>query len=217
MAATARPGRGRAAGPVGLGMGLAAVAGGLVLLTTGGGAAPSPAGAVPASAVRAPASHASAVVAPPVSRAATPPVRLDLPSLHVTAAVQPVGVYGDGSVDVPPDVRAVGWVATTGRPGEAVGTAVIVGHVDGRSGQLGALAGMGTLRMGARVQLQAADGVSSTYVVKALRVYRKTQLPRDLFTARGRPRLALVTCTGPFDRGRQAYPDNLVVYAVPAG
>jgi hypothetical protein len=44
----------------------------------------------------------------------------------------------------------------------------------------------------------------------------KDSLPTSLYSRRGRPRLVLVTCGGPFDAGIGHYRDNVVVTAVPA-
>jgi hypothetical protein len=44
----------------------------------------------------------------------------------------------------------------------------------------------------------------------------KEELPADVYSRRGRPRLVLVTCGGPFDEARRHYRDNVVVTAVPA-
>jgi hypothetical protein len=44
----------------------------------------------------------------------------------------------------------------------------------------------------------------------------KSKLPTSIFSRRGRPRLVLVTCGGPFDPSIGRYRDNVVVTAVPA-
>ena len=44
---------------------------------------------------------------------------------------------------------------------------------------------------------------------------RKESLPADVYSLRGRPRLVLVTCGGPFDSAIGHYRDNVVVTAVP--
>jgi hypothetical protein len=43
----------------------------------------------------------------------------------------------------------------------------------------------------------------------------KTRLPPSLFDTAGPPRLALVTCGGPFDSATGHYLDNIIVWAVP--
>jgi hypothetical protein len=54
--------------------------------------------------------------------------------------------------------------------------------------------------------------------VEARQRIRKQALPlAELFRRDGRPVLTLVTCTGPYDRERGGYQENLVVTAVAAG
>ncbi len=40
----------------------------------------------------------------------------------------------------------------------------------------------------------------------------KAALPADLFSNRGSPKLALVTCGGPYDAGTRHYLDNVIVW-----
>ena len=51
----------------------------------------------------------------------------------------------------------------------------------------------------------------------ALSMWRmaKENLPTDIYSVRGRPRLVLVTCGGRFDQAAGHYVDNVVVTAVP--
>jgi hypothetical protein len=44
----------------------------------------------------------------------------------------------------------------------------------------------------------------------------KTQLPPSLWVSTGTPKLALVTCGGPFDSATGHYLDNVIVWAAPA-
>ena len=53
------------------------------------------------------------------------------------------------------------------------------------------------------------------YRVVSVRAYPKSELPADVYSVRGPPRLVLVTCGGPFDRAARHYRDNIVVTAVP--
>jgi len=89
---------------------------------------------------------------------------------------------------------------------------VIDGHVDDRGGP-GALFRLARTPVGSALVLQTPAGVLR-YVMQARRRYGKDQLPGDLFTAAGRPRLVLITCGGPFDRASGHYQDNVVLYAL---
>jgi len=142
------------------------------------------------------------------------PRRLQLAAAGVDAAVVPVGVGPGRQLAVPGDVRLLGWWSSGPLPGSPAGTVVIDGHVDDRGGP-GALFRLARTPVGAALVLQTPAGVLR-YVVQARRLYGKDQLPGDLFTAAGRPRLVLITCGGPFDRASGHYQDNVVLYALPA-
>jgi len=142
------------------------------------------------------------------------PRRLQLPAAGVDAAVVPVGVGPGRELAVPGDVHLLGWWSSGPLPGSPAGTVVIDGHVDDRGGP-GALFRLARTPVGSALVLQTPAGVLR-YAVQARRLYGKDQLPGDLFTAAGRPRLVLVTCGGPFDRASGHYQDNVVLYALPA-
>lgn len=151
---------------------------------------------------------------PPPPRVPRPPVRLHLPVLDVDAAVTPVDVDADGGLAIPDDPAVVGWWRGGAPPGSAVGSVVLVGHVDTRTAGPGALFRAATLRPGDRVVLDTDSG-DAGYVVAAVRHYPKAQLPAEVFATAGTPRLVLVTCGGTLDRRTRHYADNVVVYAVP--
>jgi hypothetical protein len=66
------------------------------------------------------------------------------------------------------------------------------------------------------VQVTTSNGQTRTYRVVSVQVMLKSKLPTSIFSRRGRPRLVLVTCGGPFDPSIGRYRDNVVVTAVPA-
>jgi hypothetical protein len=51
--------------------------------------------------------------------------------------------------------------------------------------------------------------------VTSIRSYRKSALPTRVWSRKGRPRLVLVTCGGPFNRATGHYRNNIVVTAAP--
>jgi hypothetical protein len=148
--------------------------------------------------------------------AVVPPTGIRIPSLDVDATVVPVGVEADGQMEVPADVREVGWYRFGPVPGDP-GSAVLAGHVDSRAQGLGVFAALRDLAAGAEVEVVAADGTVTAWVVTARRTIAKPELPVDeLFRRDGPPRLVLVTCGGEFDRGASSYRDNVVVTLEPA-
>jgi hypothetical protein len=66
------------------------------------------------------------------------------------------------------------------------------------------------------VLVEAADGTVTRWQVVSRDLLAKPDVPlAELFARSGPPRLALVTCGGPFDPDRLSYRDNVVVVAVP--
>lgn len=143
------------------------------------------------------------------------PASLDLPAQQARARVQPSATAPDGELAVPEDPLRLGWWIGGARPGDPAGTAVVAGHVDSAEAGLGAFAALRDTAPGDPVTVRAADGTTRQFVVTEVLQYGKLRLPAELFTREGPPRLALITCTGEFDRERRSYADNLVVLAVP--
>jgi hypothetical protein len=140
------------------------------------------------------------------------PVRLRIPALRVDSRLQPLGLQADGSIAVPASPHVAGWYRDGPRPGQA-GPAVILGHVDSRSGP-GIFAGLAGLRGGAVVRVDRADGSSVAFRVTGISRVPKDAFPTDLVYAPTLdPALRLVTCGGGFDRARGSYRDNVIAFA----
>jgi hypothetical protein len=143
-----------------------------------------------------------------------PPVRLRIPELGVDSRLDRLGVRPDGSVEVPARVSVAGWFAGGPRPGQA-GPAVILGHVDSRNGP-GIFARLATVRPGARIRVDRADGSTVIFRITSVSRVPKTRFPTDLVYAPTlEPSLRLVTCGGDFDRTRRSYRDNVIAFAEP--
>jgi hypothetical protein len=150
-------------------------------------------------------------------RTGPPPVGITIPAMGLEARVIRVGVdRRTGGVEVPPDVRTVGWYRFSPIPGEP-GSSVLLGHVDSSTQGPGAFFHLASLDPGTKIRVLLADHSSRTFRVVARRSYLKSRLPAAVFARTGRPVLTLVTCGGPFDASIGHYRDNVVVYAVPVG
>jgi hypothetical protein len=64
--------------------------------------------------------------------------------------------------------------------------------------------------------VRTSVGRTYRYRVVAVQDYLKRKLPPGVYSLRGRPRLVLVTCGGPFIESQGHYRDNVVVVAIPA-
>jgi len=144
------------------------------------------------------------------------PISLRLPD-GTSAHVVPVALTADGALRPPSDVRVAGWWIGGAGLDSQVGTMVLAGHVDSLRQGLGVFSRLRTLNPGQLVSVYGADGAARRFSVVARRSYAKSAgLPASVFALDVRPRLVLITCAGRFDRRTHSYPDNLVVYAVPA-
>ncbi|MFE7077170.1 class F sortase [Streptomyces sp. NPDC057620] len=141
------------------------------------------------------------------------PTSLSIPDLRLEAPVIGLGLDRRRQLTTPPvdKPRLAGWYEGGPSPGEA-GTAVVVGHLDTRTGPA-VFAGLSTLKPGRLVEARRADGRTAVYTVDAVRMYEKARFPsREVYGARKRPELRLITCGGVYDR-RSGYKSNVVVFA----
>ncbi|MFF5984052.1 class F sortase [Streptomyces olindensis] len=145
----------------------------------------------------------------PPSRA----TRVLIPYLRVDAPVMDLGLDREHRLTAPPedDPKLVGWYKQGASPGEQ-GTAVAVGHLDTDSGPA-VFAGLTELKRGRIVKVRRADGRIAVYTVDRIKSYEKAHFPsQEVYGARGRPELRLITCGGSYDR-RKGYSGNVVVFA----
>ena len=145
-----------------------------------------------------------------------PPVRLELPSLGLSAEVVPVAVDGDGALEVPANPDVLGWWSSGARPGQGQGSILIDGHIDSATEGLGTFVRLRELEPGDPVLTQSASGDVHQYRVTGRRQYAKAALPADeVFSQVVHERLVLITCGGHFDANAGGYADNVVVFAEP--
>jgi hypothetical protein len=149
---------------------------------------------------------ASTVTAP-----APPPTRVVVPALQIDAAVEPVATDAQGRMATPSQANNVAWFKPGAAPGDS-GNAVFAGHLDWTSGPA-VFWHLADLKPGAEVQVVRADGSRLKFVVDGTKEYSFDADPSDVFTRSGPPGLALVTCTGSWDRARKTYLQRLSVHA----
>ncbi|KAB1901398.1 class F sortase [Micromonospora sp. AMSO1212t] len=157
---------------------------------------------------------APASAAAPVRKPASRPVRLAVPAIKVNAPVTPVGQAKDGSVDVPPltEHDQTGWYDRGAVPGDP-GRAIIVGHVDTKSGPA-VFYRLRSLKPGARIQVTRADRSVVTFKVDSVEYFDKSNLPAArVYGNSGPAELRLITCGGEWVGGRTGYQDNVIVFA----
>jgi sortase (surface protein transpeptidase) len=176
-----------------------------------------PVGAAAAeSAAATPARSASPAATADPAPKPSPPTRIDIDALGVSAPVVPVGVERDGLMQIPEDVATVGWYRFGPAPGADTGSAVITGHVNDRDQGLGVFARIGELAVDDTIRVSRSDGTELSYRVIAREQWTKDRVPlARLFARDGAPRIVLITCGGVFDRDARNYQDNIAITAVP--
>lgn len=138
-------------------------------------------------------------------------MRLSIPSIHLDAAVQPVGLTADGSLAVLRSTADVGWYKQGAYPGQK-GSAVFDGHVDSDSGTPGVFGALTQLSAGSKLYVQ--DGAhSTTFVVFDKKYYAASDQPAAVFDKNDAAYLNLITCAGKWDAAKKVFTERLVVFA----
>lgn len=141
------------------------------------------------------------------------PIRIAIPRIGVDAPIVAVGVEpGTNNLEIP-DIDRIGWYRLGPSPGET-GSAVLVGHVDG-DGRPGIFWHLGQLAPGDGITIDYRGTGPRDFVVTGRQQVPKNELPAELFSRAGPPRLALITCGGAFNSTSRHYEDNVVVVATP--
>ncbi|WP_434588239.1 class F sortase [Streptomyces sp. A5-4] len=149
----------------------------------------------------------------PAPLAPSRPTRLAVPAFKVAAPVVGLGLDRARHLITPPvdNPRLVGWYRDGPTPGE-VGTAVVVGHRDTRTGPAIFL-NLGMLKPGNTVRVTREDGRTAVFTVDSVRTYEKAKFPdKEVYGAARRPELRLLTCGGAFD-SKAGYAANVVAFA----
>jgi sortase (surface protein transpeptidase) len=143
------------------------------------------------------------------------PMAITIPAIGLKAGIVRVGLAADGAMQLPkPD--QVGWYDRGPWPGEP-GPAVLVGHVDDRTGPA-VFYRLRQLRPGDEILVGQRDGSTARFRVQRLERHPKDALPtRRIWAATSEPVLRLITCGGSFNHTTGHYRDNLIVYAAPTG
>ena len=147
--------------------------------------------------------------------AAPGPSTLSIPRIGVKAAIVGVGRKANGAMQTPGPGQ-VGRYRNGPWPGDP-GPAVLVGHVDTRTGP-DVFYRLRDLRPGDEILVGRADGTTARFLVGRLERHPKTALPTSrIWTKANRPLLRLITCAGSWDHATGHYRDNLILYASPTG
>ena len=155
------------------------------------------------------------IVAPPQSATPDPvaaPVTLTIPLIGVQTKLTTLGLAADGELQVPDSYSIAGGYTGSPRPG-AIGSAIIVGHIDSVAGP-GVFFRLSELKAGDKVYVKRADGTMAEFRVTSVQTYLKDQFPtEDVYGPVPDAELRLITCGGAWDAATGHYLSNIVVYA----
>ncbi len=152
---------------------------------------------------------AAATTAPAAVRLTPESIRI--PTIAVSAPVGPLGFNdAEQTVEVPSKPMHAGWYRYGSAPGED-GSAVILGHVDSKTGPE-VFARLKELRRGDKVAVTMSDHSVVSYRVDQVATYPNAKFPAArVYGAKGPSTLNLVTCGGAYDPA-EGYQSNVVVY-----
>lgn len=141
------------------------------------------------------------------------PVRINIPSIGLDAAIEQLGKTTDGAMAVPTKPLDASWYRLGPRPGE-VGSATIAGHVDWVNGGIAVFGKLHEIRQGDIIRVKDDNGVAISFVVREIRIYDATADATDIFSSTdGKIRLNIITCYGVWDKTTNDYSQRLVVFA----
>ncbi len=140
------------------------------------------------------------------------PVRVVIPAIRVSAAVIPLGLNPDRTLEVPTNYAETGWYVGGPEPGE-LGGAVIAGHVDSKSGPA-VFYRLRELRRDDLIEVVLKDGSTVRFAVRSSMAVPKDNFPSKLvYNKKPHATLTLITCGGAFDQATGHYRDNYLVFA----
>ena len=155
------------------------------------------------------------IVAPPPPADPRPvprPVSLTIPLIGVQTQLITLGLTSSGALQVPSSTSVAGWYTGSPKPG-AIGSSIIVGHIDSFSGP-GVFYRLVQLRPGDKIYVKRANGTLVEFRVTSVQSYLKDRFPTAaVYGPTPDPELRLITCGGTFDYATGHYLSNIVVYA----
>ena len=141
------------------------------------------------------------------------PYTLRIPRIGVAAPVVPIRSDEQRVLNPPEDPSVAGWWSQGAAPGEAQGSAVLVGHTVRNEGG-GVFDDVGDLTTGDAIEVKGSDS-ALTYRVRSVDVLSKDAVARDaeeIFAQSGRGRLVIITCD---DWDGSGWRSNIVTIAAP--
>lgn len=147
--------------------------------------------------------------------AADMPRYISIPDINVFARVKHTGIDDQGAVDSPSNIYDVSWYNGGAKPGDAIGSSLLLGHVQGWSAP-GVFKNIDKLENGARYTVEKGNGETLTYEVTRTAEYTLDSINMAQILSAEEPGehdMKLMTCSGSFDASTDSYNSRYVVYA----
>ncbi|MGH2364644.1 MAG: class F sortase [Chloroflexota bacterium] len=145
-----------------------------------------------------------------------PGARITIPEIGVDAPLVPLGVDGNGLMQVPDNGTDVGWYTFSAVPGQP-GNAVLSGHLDTTTSYTAVFTRLKDLKIGDPMSV-TVNGRTIQYQVFWTKAWPDADAPLPLILGSApSPTLTLITCSGTFSRSAENYSARLVVRAKPPG
>ena len=133
--------------------------------------------------------------------------------MEINAEVQYVGLNSENEMDVPSNNDNVAWFSLGVIPGER-GSAVIAGHLNGRSGEPAIFWDLHKLEIGNDIYVVDNGEDEKRFQVTDIEKYKTNSAPMEkIFGLNNGTYLNLITCGGKWDRTENTYDERLVVFA----
>jgi sortase A len=140
------------------------------------------------------------------------PEYLQIPSINVNAAVDPVGLTEKGAVGTPIEPELLGWFDESVPPGE-LGTAIIDGHRGWRDGLDAVFDNLNQITVGDVVIIMNSAGETIPFEVYDKKTYLPNESPKEVFISSEEGSfLNLITCNGEWDTEAHTATERLVVF-----
>ena len=140
------------------------------------------------------------------------PVRLQIPSINVDAAIEDAFITPDGRMDVPAGSKNVAWFALGPPPGQ-IGSSVIGGHYGIDNGTTKVFYNLNKLKIGDHVQVVDDFNKTLSFVVRTVKIYDRNADATEVFLSKdNKAHLNLIACDGVWNKQNDTYPDRRVVF-----
>lgn len=142
----------------------------------------------------------------------SPPARLTIAGIDVSASIKPAGLTSAGDMDINDNPNELAWYKFGPKPGEA-GSAVIAGHYGWKNGKPAVFNDLSKLKKGDEMTVKDEAGRRMIFAVTRTAAYNPNQDATDVFQSNdGTARLNVITCQGTWNNFEQTYSKRLVIF-----